>query len=214
MPTGFDFADVVEDVVDRAGGDQTTAADIVRIRRGVRLLLERWEAQRFNTWRIRTQDVRASGRNPTIVLCDDVDDVLNVNVINEDGSESPMTRITPVAYAQLANKLSIGDPSQFWLDRQDPPRLQVYPVRDIGLRVTYVQRPAEFNRYETTADDVPGRWLEALILGLAHDLARKRPPYNEALIARLKSEASEAESIAHDADRDRTRFKFNISGRR
>ncbi len=69
------------------------------------------------------------------------------------------------------------------------------------------------DRYGDQTDDVPGRWLEALITGLAYDLSRKRPPFDEGLIQRLKGEAAEAEDKAQRADRGRQRFRYKIGGR-
>lgn len=226
MATGFDFADVFDEVVDRAGGELSTAADVVRVRRGLRLLLERWEAQGFNTWRIRTVRLFVPGVSPRVALPDDVDDIININVVrrfgpecddrhwHHTGSEAPISRISAAQYAQLGSKLNEGYPSQYWLDRQDPPALMLHPVGRCELVITYVERPAAFQRYGNSLDDVPGRWLEAMIMGLAHDLARKRPPYNEGLIARLKTEAALAEQLAQDADRDRSRFRYQIGHRR
>lgn len=225
MATGFDFADVFDEVVDRAGGELSTAADVVRVRRGLRLLLERWEAQGFNTWRIRSVQLIAPGISPRVALPDDVDDIININVIrrfgnevndrhwHHTGTEAPITRISAAQYAQLGSKHSDGYPSQYWLNRRDPPELMLHPVGRCELVITYVERPAEFKRFGNSLDDVPGRWLEAMIMGLAHDLARKRPPYNEGLIARLKGEAALAEQLAQDADRDRSRFRYRISRR-
>lgn len=214
MTTGFDFADIFDDVVDRSGGEGSTAADVDRVRRGLRLLLERWEAQGFNTWRIRTLTVQSSGLTPIVKLPDCVDDVLNVSTTRHDSTVS-IRRITATEYAQLANKDSDGQPAQYWLDRRaDGPLLHIYPIGAALLSVTHVERPAAYDRFGGNEEDVPGRWLEAMIVGLAHDLARKRPPYNEQLIARLKGEAAEAEDIAQRADRDRSRFRYRMQGRR
>lgn len=216
MVAGFDFADVYDEVVDRAGGEQSTASDVVRVRRGLRLLLERWEAKGFNTWRIRSLNTMSTGSGAEIQLPRCVDDVINVNALRMGKSESPMRRITAVEYAQLANKTIGGQPSQYWLDREAPsPALYVYPIGKAPIIVTYVERPADYDRFsDENLDSVPGRWLEALVAGLAHDLACKRPPYNEQLISRLKAYAVDAEEIAQDADRNRARFRYRKSGRR
>lgn len=214
MVAGFDFADIFDDVVDRAGGEQSTAADVVRVRRGLRLLLERWEAQGYNTWRIRRLTTAVNG-GAAARLSSSVDDVINVNAVRDCGTETPLTRITAAEYAQLSDKTSPGQPSQYWLSREaDAPVLLVYPIGPSKLNVTYVERPADFDRYSADLGDVPGRWLEAMIAGLALDLARKRPPYDEGLINRLSGEALEAEGIAQRADRDRARYRYKIAGRR
>ena len=95
--SGFDFADVVEDAVQRSGGETATAEDILKVRRGVRLILERWAALRYNTWRLSTISVLAAG--PEVRLTDNIDDIITVtSALGSGGTESPMTRIGPEQY--------------------------------------------------------------------------------------------------------------------
>jgi hypothetical protein len=211
--TGFDFADLVDEAVARSGGEGATASDVLNVRRSLRLLTERWLAKGFNTWRIKEINIGLLGVSPVVRLPAGVDDVLTVNVRTSGGSEVNIRRISPAEYHSLTKPMTLGQPSQFYLDRATPPSLYVFPIgtptSPTSLVVTYVARPAEFERYSVT-DDVPGRWLEALTLGLALDLARKRPPYDEGLISRLRGEAQEAEDIAMAADRGRQRFRYRI----
>jgi hypothetical protein len=214
MATGFDFADIYDEVVSRAGGEQSTAEDVLRVRRGMRLILERWEQQGYNTWRIRQQSVLASGSSSGIKLSSCVDDV--IHVLRQGGG--PLERATMDRYMRLPDKSKTGRPGLFTLMRQEPPVLRLYPCGDAGtpetLEVWYVDRPDAFSNTGTTHDDVPGRWLEAMIVALAHDLARKRPGpngYNEQLIMRLDAERREAEEICRRADRDRARYRYRIA---
>lgn len=212
----FDFNDVVDEAVERSGGQEATAADIVRVRRGLRLLTERWIAQGFNTWRLEQQTYITGGMSRSVNLPANVDDVIQVNVMRDGETETPLTRISPVQYAQLTNKDLPGRPSQYYLDRKESPELFLFPIGEASTSVVvyFVSRPNDYDRYGDNTDDVPGRWLEAMVSGLALDLARKRPPFNEALIERLKSEAAEAEDLAQRADRGRHRFRYRASGRR
>lgn len=212
--TALDFADLVDEAVARSGGQAATAADVLNVRRSFRILAERWLAKGFNTWRLETTETVILGITPTIPLPACVDDVVTVNVRVADGSEVNMRRISPNEYNQLTRPMTLGLPSQFYLDRSTPPVLKIFPIgtpnSPITVVVNYVARPDSFQRYGQP-DDVAGRWLEALILGLALDLARKRPPYDENLISRLKGEAQEAEDIAMAADRGRQRFRYRIA---
>lgn len=225
--TGFDFADVVEDAVQRAGGETATADDIIKCRRSMRLILERWSALRYNTWRIRDISVGAGGTR-SILLPKDVDDIISINVNNQPdnftgvGSEAAMRRIGPDAYSTLTSKDTAGQPSQWYLNRTyEQPQLFIYPIGRTGtteiLNITYVQRPESYTRYGNDMD-APGRWLEALVLCMAADLARKRPmvdgTYNEALIARLIAEAEQAITLAGDNDRSRHNYRFRMNRRR
>lgn len=212
--TAFDFADLVDEAASRAGGESTTAAEIIGLRRSLRILTERWAAQGFNSWRIKTRQFGLSLVDGSVPLDKTVDDVISVNSINsQSGNSANMRRIPASEYMQLTTKTTQGRPSQWWLDRTSPrPRLLVYPIGDTTnnmVDVQYVERPAAFARY-TDVDDVAGRWLEALTLGMALELARKRPPYDEALIARLKQESMEAEVLAQQTDRDRANYRMRI----
>lgn len=217
MATGFDFADVVDEAVERSGGQEATASDVAKIRRGLRILTERWMAQGYNTWRICQTTVLATGVATPIQLDECVDDIIQVMVKTSTGdtTEKSLTRISPTQYAQLTRKFTLGEPSQYYLDRKETPQLFLYPVGETTftheVNVYYVERPAEYDRFIGDAEDVPGRWLEALISGLALDLARKRPPYNEPLIQRLKLEYAEAEDLAQRADRGRQRYRYRTS---
>lgn len=219
MYSGFDFADVVDEVVARTGGETATAADILKIRRGLRIITERWTAQGFNTWRIKSLAVTVAAGIPEVPIPDKVDDIIVAqSVMSGLGSEAGMRRISASEYAQLTRKTTRGRPSQFWLNRQEKPKLYVFPAgrenADDTIILTYVERPADFERYSNEGlNDIPARWLEALILALATDLARKRPPLNEGLIARLKSEADEAESTAQRTDRDRANYSMRFKVR-
>lgn len=211
MKTGFAFDDFYEDVIDRVGGEQSTAEDVIRVRRAIRIVLERWEAQQFNTWRVRNLTTFASGLTPSIALPENVDDVLHVLV---DG-KSEITRYSPARYMKIADKDRTGRPSGFYLSREEPPRLYLHPAGDGSrLEVWFVERPEGFDPTRDTLLDVPGRWLEALVLAVSHDVARKRPreggAYDEGLIQRLNLERLEAEDIARRADRDRSRFRFRM----
>jgi hypothetical protein len=216
--SGFDAADVIDEAVQRSGGQTATGQDVVNVRRSMKLLLERWNNQGFNTWKFRTSSHTVAGNTTHVTLDDCVDDVFNVNSVTIGQSESPMRRISPHEYAQLTTKLTKGQPSMYYLDRDaECPKLFFYPVgrENIAeeLIVTYVERPPEFDRVDMDPE-VPARWLEALIFGLALDLARKRPPYDEALIQRLKVESADAEGLAQRADRGRHSFRYRIAGRR
>lgn len=215
MIGSFDFADVLDEAIDRSGGQEATAADVLKVRRGMRILTERWTAAGFNTWRIKNFTSQVNGTSPKISLPERVDDVMQVTAVRSGLSESVLHRIPPSQYMQITTKDTQGQPSQYYLDRTEPPTLFVHPIGTPSVPDTivvyYVERPADYDAYDDLTSDVPGRWLEALISGLALDLARKRPPYNEALIQRLKLEAVEAEDLAQRADRGRQHYQYRTS---
>jgi len=210
--TGFSWADLVDEAVERSGGEAATASDVIKLRRGLRVLTEQWTTKDFNTWRM-THTIVGSATIPaaSVRLAANVDDVIVANALRTDGTESPMQRITPSQYAQLATKTTGGQASQWYLARDECPTLFQFPTGPNQLSIWFVERPAAFDLYTNGEDDVPGRWLEAMVLGLAYDLARKRPPFNEPLIARLRGEYVEAQDTAQRADRDRTNYTYRTT---
>lgn len=227
--TGFDWADVFEDVVDRAGGGTATAQDVNRVRRGLRLITERWNIEGYNLWRVCSTTVGVGGVDGCVSLPSGIDDVINVAARDERGSTiASLHRLSETEYARLYKRdprheadygYDYGLPTQYALRRTDPPALLVWPIGQqhlsCELEVTYVARPGRFQRYDDPdTQEVAGRWLEALVLCLAHDLARKRPPYDEALISRLTSEMAAAEVLAQRGDRGRQRYRYRIGGAR
>lgn len=215
MTQPFDFADLVEEASERAGGETTLATEINSLQRSLYLIQQDWMQRGYPTWRIETHETSVFGDSPYVTLPDCVDDVIQVNSIaTEGGGELPMRRIPAAEYMQLTSKMTQGRPTQYYLQRSDPPVLSLYPIgranAETGIKVMYIKRPEEFERYQPDSD-VPGRWVRALVQALAVELAKKRPPYDETLIARLERERMMAEDLAKRDDRDRARYRVRIS---
>lgn len=214
MVQPFDFADLVEEASERAGGDTTTATEVYSLQRSLYLIQQDWQQKNFPTWRVTTDSFVTDGYSPYIVLPDCVDDVMQVNSTVNDMGEMPMRRISPAEYAQLTTKDTQGRPSMYYLQRSEPAILYIYPIgnpgAEVGLEVMYIARPPEFERYQPNSE-VPGRWTRALVQALALELAKKRPPYNEALIQRLTAEKEQAEELAKRDDRGRQRYRVRMA---
>lgn len=214
MSQPFDFAELVEEASERAGGEGTTAADVHSLRRSLYLIQQDWMQKNYPTWRVEFMDIHLTGTTAEIQLPEYVDDVIQVNSLTDSHiHEQPMRRIPPDQYAMITDKLTTGRPAQYFLKRSEPPVLHVYPVGTTttvtGLRIMYIKRPDEFERYSNESD-IPGRWARALVQALALELAKKRPPYSEDLISRLEREALQAEGLAARDDRDRSNYRVRI----
>lgn len=214
MVQPFDFADLVEEASERAGGDTTTATEVYSLQRSLYLIQQDWQQKHFPTWRVTTETFVLNGESTFITLPSCVDDVMNVNSAVNNMGTAPMRRMPPTEYAQLTSKETSGRPAQYYLQRSDPPCLFIYPIGvesgETTLEVMYIERPPEFERYSPNSD-VPGRWTRALVAALALELAEKRPPYNEALIQRLTNNKEKAEELANRDDRGRQRFRVRMS---
>ena len=213
MRSGFDFADIIDEVIVRAFGETSVAEDVTSARRSIYLVLEEWHALQYNTWRVRTRDFTFQSGFPAVNLPVEVDDVISVSNVLTSGNETPMRRMPEAEYAQVTNKAQAGQPSSYLLRRTEPPVLTVYPTGVAGqtstLRITYVQRPEVFDRMSDSID-APGRWLRPLIFGAAADLASKTPERSGDRIMVLQQKYTEALALAVTNDRDRSDFRMRI----
>lgn len=95
-----------------------------------------------------------------------------------DMHEVPMSRLSRDSYTDLPNKTLLGRPLQYMFDKQLTPVVRVWPLSDgseEALMVIWRQRQVQdvgmlYNKLE-----VPERWLEAVIWGLARNLAFELP---------------------------------------
>jgi hypothetical protein len=121
-----------------------------------------------------------------------------INGVTNDRLIFPLSR---TEYAAIPNKTEQGFPSQFWFDRVISPTITMWLVPDSNGPYTL-----KYFRYRQIQDgvitngfnpEVPVRWLDALVAGLAHRLARLYAPQLEAV---RKADADEAWGIAATQD--------------
>ena len=215
MRNGFDFADIMDEVLTRALGETTTAEDVTAARRSIYMVLDEWHALQYNTWRVAVRDFGYTPGAAVIQLPTEVDDIMAATVVQDTGSdiETPLRRMTEAEYANLSNKDTPGKPSQYRLRRTEPPVMTLYPTGQVGrpgtVRITYIKRPEMFDRYDNNVD-APGRWLRPLIYGAAADLAAKNPERAGERLAILTEQYRAALVLALPNDRDRTDFRMRI----
>ena len=207
MDSAFTIEDCIHDAIERIGGQAGTAAEIRSARRSIRLLFEEWAAMRLNTWRRESLQLTLPSGEGSHVLPEDVDDVLDV-LITDDGASTGVSieRRAFDEWMDWSDKGRGGRPTGYFLERGQQPRLYFLGLWETGQIATvwYAVRPAGWS------DDAPARWLPALVSGLAFDLAQKRVPFDEALIARLEKNYMTRLDLCSRNDRDRVSFRMAI----
>lgn len=137
-------------------------------------------------------------------------------VICTNVSEIPTTRLNKDDYINLPVKNIESKPLQYWFDRQrDQPVVYVWPVPDN----TYYQ--LVFWRYRHIMDpgtaqnevDVPQRWIDAVVKGLAARVILEAPKADMNRIQFLVDDAQKAFLLANNEERDASPIYFspNIS---
>ncbi len=104
-------------------------------------------------------------------------------------------------YASLSNKTTQGFPSQFWFDRLVSPTITFYLTPDgNGPYVAYYYRFRQIQDSRIGNDqvaEIPNRWIDAIIAGLAHRMSRIYAPNLEQI---RKMDADEAWQVAATQD--------------
>ena len=146
----------------------------------------------------------------------------------QNQSDITISRISGSTYSTIPNKTALGKPIQVWINRQSGaltptgvayPTINVWPTpQSPGNQYTFVYW--RLRRMQDAGDgvntqDIPFRFLPALIAGLAYYLSMKLPGVDMNRAVALKAVYDEQFQLAADEDRDKSplrvvpRMSFN-----
>lgn len=104
-------------------------------------------------------------------------------------------------YASLATKTQQGFPSQFWFNRLNAPTITFFLTPDANgpyVAYYYIYRQIQDSKLPNgMVTEMPPRWVDAVVAGLAHRLSRIYSPQLEQI---RKADADEAWMIAATQD--------------
>jgi hypothetical protein len=145
-----------------------------------------------------------------------------------------ISRISVSTYSTIPNKLSQGRPIQVWIQRMsgakyplpgpngtdsvtgiDAPKITVWPTPDQGtVSVPYYQfvywrlRRIQDAGSGVNTQDIPFRFVNAMVAGLAWYLAAKIPTVDMPRAQALKAEYEQQFQLAADEDREKAPIRF------
>jgi hypothetical protein len=164
-----------------------------------------WEVVRTQT--TLTQGTATYALNANTVMVLDASIVLNFGKSNE--SRRYITPISRSEYLSYANQQTPGPPTVWWMDRLISPTITFWPVPDSNGPYTFdyysCTQIQDANLPSGETPNVPYRWLDCLVAGLAHRLSRIYAPPLETL---RKADADEAWKIAAAQDTEPVSVKF------
>ena len=140
-----------------------------------------------NLWEVnRTQTTLTAG-TATYTLATNLILVLDASIVLNFGTQNESRRyITPISrteYLSYANQQTPGPPTVWWFFRGEIPTITFYPVPDNSGPYTFdyywVSQMQDSNLQGGQTPDVPYRWIDTLVSGLAHRLARIYAPQLE-----------------------------------
>lgn len=165
-------------------------------------LFSKMNNQGPNLWTVDLQSIPLIQGSATYSVPQETIQVLDVFLrYGNPSTDRILYGLSRTEYASLSNKTSQGQPSQFWFDRLISPTLTFYLTPDGNGPYTVY-----YYRYRQIQDslmangqvaEIPNRWIDALIAGLAHRMARIYAPPLEQI---RKMDADEAWKIAATQD--------------
>ena len=213
----LDLNEIVEEAFERCGAELRTGYDLRTARRSLNLLFADWANRGINLWTVAQGTQVLTPGTATYTLPTDTVDLLEHVIRTGAGSVSTqtdltITRISVSTYSSIPNKLQQARPIQVWIDRQQPaPQFTVWPVPDSSQTYTfvywYLSRIQDAGAGGVYTQEVPFRFLNALVSGLAYYLSMKIPGAAERMPV-LKAQYDEAWQLASEEDREKAAVRF------
>ena len=205
----FSIEEIIEESYERIGVQDLNGYRLKSARRSLNIMFQEWGNRGLHYWELRetnidlienqaeyhffrsaADDTSDSNRaqattNQTASTIYGMDDILEAtyrtNRTQSTQQDTAMTKIDRSTYSALANKLSTGTPTQYYVQRfVDRVTVSVYPVPNStaaskDMHLYYVKRIEDAGDY-TNAGDVPYRFVPCMVAGLAFYLSQKEKP--------------------------------------
>ena len=199
----FAVDEIIEEAYERIGLQSVSGYQLKTARRSLNILFQEWGNRGVHYWEVGETNIdliegqteynffRSSGDGtssttnaPSSVfgVADILEGTLRTNRTQTTQADQALSKINRAAYSALANKLSKGTPSQYYVQRLiDKTTLTVYPTADSSnaskdLHIYFVKRIQDVDATYTDATDVPYRFVPCMVSGLSYYLAQKYAP--------------------------------------
>tara|TARA_R110001592_G_scaffold303703_2_gene575886 strand:- start:645 stop:1310 length:666 start_codon:yes stop_codon:yes gene_type:complete len=205
----LDVGEVIEEAYERCGLEVRTGYDAKTARRSLNLMFADWANRGLNLWTVNQATIDLVQGTALYPLLSDVVDTLDV-ILRRNNTDYEVQRISRGDYVTLPNKTTQGRPSQYWLNRQIAPQLNLWSVPDNStdqLIYYYIRRIEDADTLVNTTD-MPFRFYPCMVAGLAYYMAMKRAPER---VQMLKTVYEEEFQRAADEDQGRTPLRLQPS---
>jgi hypothetical protein len=186
--TTFDLSieEIIQEAYERCGMATTSGYSLRSARTSLNLLFAEWANRGIHLWKVSLNENLLVSGQAEYAVDGNVSDVLEAyvsttgagaNTVNTQ--DVSLSKIDRSAYAALPNKLAVGQPSQYYVDRQEIPKIYLYQAPDLNtytyLKYYVIKRIEDAGAY-TNESDIVFRFLPCLVAGLAYYLAMKNSP--------------------------------------
>jgi hypothetical protein len=220
----LDLNNMVEEAFERCGQELRTGYDIRTARRSLNLLTIEFANRGLNLFTIEkveqvlTYDV--ADYDIPVDTIDLLDHVIRTGT-GQNQTDINISRISVSTYAMIPNKNANGRPIQVWFQRKTGatnassvvqyPQIHVWPKPDNSQTYTFVYW--RLRRIQDAGDgingqDIPFRFIPAIVAGLASYLSMKLPNVDPTRIAMLKADYEQQFDLAAAEDREKAPIRF------
>ena len=218
----LDINDLVEEAFERCGSELRTGYDLRTARRSLNLLTIEWANRGINLWTIEQGSIPLTANTITYDLPVDTIDLLDHVVRTGSGQNQidiNITRISESTYSTIPNKNAQGRPIQVWVNRRSGattptgvqnPQINIWPLPNVNNQYTFVYwrlRRIQDAGTGTSTQDIPFRFLNAMVAGLEYYLSMKIPDAAQR-IDYLKQEYEQQYQLAADEDREKAAIRL------
>jgi len=202
----FAVDEIIEEAYERIGLQSVSGYQLKTARRSLNVMFQEWGNRGLHYWEVGDTNIdmvegqaeyifyRATGDGTsattaggttgtsTYGLADVLEATLRADKGDTDQADSTLTKTDRSTYSGLANKLSKGTPSRYFVQRLiDKTTINFYPTPDSSnaskdVHIFFVKRVQDADATYTDATDVPYRFVPCMASGLAFYLAQKFAP--------------------------------------
>ena len=221
----LDLNDLIEESFERCGSEVRTGYDFRTARRSLNLLTIEWANRGINLWTIEQGQITLTTGVGTYDLPIDTIDLLDHVTRTQQGTlqqtDININRISESTYSTIPNKLAQGRPIQVWINRQSGattpsgiayPQINIWPTPN-APDGQYIFVYWRLRRLQDAGDgintqDIPFRFLNAMVAGLAYYLSIKIQGVPPDRIMGLKADYDQQVQLAMDEDREKASIRF------
>jgi len=202
----FAVDEIIEEAYERIGLQSVSGYQLKTARRSLNVMFQEWGNRGLHYWEVGDTNIdlvegqaeyifyRATGDGTsattaggttgtsTYGLADVLEATLRSDKGDTDQADSTLTKTDRSTYSGLANKLSKGTPSRYFVQRLiDKTTINFYPTPDSSnaskdVHIFFVKRIQDADATYTDATDVPYRFVPCMASGLSFYLAQKYAP--------------------------------------
>jgi hypothetical protein len=192
----------------------------ITARRELNLLFVAFNNAQVNLWKVVLNTISLVAGTATYSIPANTILILDGYITTNPGSQYGqnnryITQLSRTDYASLSNPNTPGPPTQFWYFRGITQSVTFWPVPDNNGPYTFGYYSAlqiqDANLPNGETPDVPLRWYDAMVAGLAYRLARVYAPTLE---AQRKMDAKEAWDMAAAQDTENVNLSIGVPLRR